>query len=35
MIGLFLKFIWQFGNVVDFWPWSLLLPWQQQFEGHV
>ena len=34
-MGLFLKFIWQFGDVVDFWSWGLMLPWQQQIEGHV
>ena len=34
-MGLFLKFIWQFGDVVEFWLWGLMLPWQQQFEGHV
>ena len=34
-MGLFLKFIWQFGDVVEFWLWGLILPWQQHFEGHV
>ena len=32
--GLFLKFIWQFGDVVEFLLWDLMLPWQQHFEGH-
>ena len=30
-----LKFIWQFGDVVEFWLWGLMLPWQQHLIGHV
>ena len=35
IIGLFLKFIWQFSDVVEFRSWGRMLPWQQHFEGHV
>ena len=35
IIGLFLKCIWQFGDVIEFWLEGLMLPWQQHFEGHV
>ena len=35
IIGLFLKLIWQFSDVVEFRSWGRMLPWQQHFEGHV
>ena len=35
IIGIFLKFIWQFSDVVEFRLWGRMLPWQQHFEGRV
>ena len=34
-LGLFLKCIWEFSDVVEFRLWGRMLPRQQHFEGYV